>query len=66
MLWQFGFLFVPLAISLKVLSFLRPDGGKRQAERGNLKEKQVFFWYFAHLFVPLHPISRGARCCGLR
>ena len=54
MLWQFGFLFVPLAISLKVLSF------------GNLKEKQVFFWYFAHLFVPLHPISRGACCCGLR
>jgi hypothetical protein len=42
---KFGFSF-----DLHYLFALREDASVRK-----YKEKQVFLWYFAHLFVSLHP-----------
>jgi len=49
---KFGFSF-----DLHYLFALREDASVRK-----YKEKQVFLWYFAHLFVSLHPEGCEAAC----
>jgi hypothetical protein len=46
-----------ISFDLHYLFALREDTSVRK-----YKEKQVFLWYFAHLFVSLHPEGCEAAC----